>query len=116
MAAWAEAVDGDDAALRALAGDDAIRALLHPTDRARLVVRGPQLEGVRIVSLDADAQPPRLGVEASVSGRRYVEDRDTLELLSGSRDRETAFTERWTLVLGGAGDSPWRIGAAAAVA
>ena len=38
-----------------------------------------------------------------VRGRRYVEDRDTAAVLSGSRDRETAFTERWTMALDGDG-------------
>jgi predicted lipid-binding transport protein (Tim44 family) len=116
MSAWAEAVDGDDARLRAIAGDEAVHALLYGGDaeaRTRLVVRGPRLQALRIAKLDADAQPPELSVEAEVTGRRYTEDRDTLELLSGSRDHETTFTERWTLRLEGEGDSPWRIGVAA---
>ena len=115
MAAWAEAVDGDDARLRSLAGDEAVHALLHGGDasaRSRLVVRGPRLLALRIAALDAEAEPPALTVEAEVSGRRYAEDRDTLDLLSGSRDRETTFTERWTLRLDGTGDVPWRIAAA----
>ncbi|HEV2999446.1 MAG TPA: TIM44-like domain-containing protein [Solirubrobacteraceae bacterium] len=118
MDAWAEAVDGDDARLRALAGDQAVHALLHGSDasaRSRLVVRGPRLRALRIAALDPDADPPELTVEADVAGRRYVEDRDTLELLSGSRDRETEFTERWTLQLDGSADAPWRIAAAAPV-
>ena len=77
--------------------------------------RGPRLQALRIAALDADAQPAALTVDAEVSGRRYVEDRDTLELVSGSRDRETTFTERWTLRLDGTGDAPWRIAAAAPV-
>ncbi|HEV2813797.1 MAG TPA: TIM44-like domain-containing protein [Solirubrobacteraceae bacterium] len=118
MSAWAEAVDGDDARLRAIAGDEAVHALLYGGDagaRSRLVVRGPELLALRIAALDADTEPATLTVEADVSGRRYVEDRDTLELLSGSRDGEVTFTERWTLRLDGTGDSPWRIAAAAAV-
>ena len=114
VAAWAEAVDGDDAALRELAGEEAMRTLLYPTESTRIVVRGPELEALRIVSLDPEAEPARLGIEAELSGRRYVEDRDTLALQSGSRDSETAFTEHWTLVLDGEGDSPWRIAATAA--
>ena len=118
MAAWAEAVDGDDARLRALAGDEAVHALLYGGDadaRTRLVVRGPRLDALRIAALDAGTEPATLAVEATVTGRRYVEDRDTLELVSGSRDRETTFTERWTLRLDGSGDTPWRIAAAAPV-
>ncbi|HEX8207230.1 MAG TPA: TIM44-like domain-containing protein [Solirubrobacteraceae bacterium] len=118
MSAWAEAVDGDDAKLRALAGEEAVHALLYGGDaqaRTRLVVRGPKLKTLRIAALDAQAEPATLTVEAEVSGRRYVEDRDTLELVSGSRDGETTFTERWTLRLDGSGDTPWRIAAAAPV-
>ena len=51
VAAWAEAVDGADAALRAIADADAVRELLHPGDpsgRTRLVVRGPQVRQIRI--------------------------------------------------------------------
>ncbi|MDQ3741611.1 MAG: hypothetical protein M3389_11790, partial [Actinomycetota bacterium] len=91
-------------------------ALLYGGDagaRTRLVVRGPRLQALRIAKLDAEAEPPALTVEAEVTGRRYVEDRDTLELVSGTRDGETTFTERWTLRLEGEGDSPWRIGVAA---
>jgi predicted lipid-binding transport protein (Tim44 family) len=118
MGAWAEAVDGDDAKLRALAGDEAVHALLYGGDeqaRTRLVVRGPTLRALRIARLDPATEPATLTVEAEVSGRRYTEDRDTLELVSGSRDRETTFTERWTLRLDGTGDAPWRIAAAAPV-
>jgi predicted lipid-binding transport protein (Tim44 family) len=53
-------------------------------------------------------------VEIDVRGRRYVEDRDTAAVLQGSRDAETAFTERWTLGLDGAGRWPWRIAATGA--
>ena len=118
VSAWAEAVDGDDARLRALAGDEAVHALLYGGDaeaRTRLVVRGPRLRALRIAALDAQAEPATLTVEAQLSGRRYVEDRDTLEVVSGSRDRETSFTERWTLRLDGTGEAPWRIAAAAPV-
>jgi predicted lipid-binding transport protein (Tim44 family) len=44
-----------------------------------------------------------------VRGRRYVENRDTAAILSGSRDRETAFTERWTMALDGTDATPWRL-------
>jgi predicted lipid-binding transport protein (Tim44 family) len=110
--AWARAVDGDDAPLRASARPEAADALLHPGDpsrRTRLVVRGPRIEAVRIAALDAAAQPPAITVELRVTGRRYVEDRDTAEVVSGSRDAERTFTEHWTLALDGTGGWPWRI-------
>jgi predicted lipid-binding transport protein (Tim44 family) len=118
VAAWAEAVDGDDKALEEMADPAAIRELLHPGDdtaRSRLVVRGPKLRALRIVGLDKDADPPAFTVEAELRGRRYVEDRDTLALVRGSRDAEVTFTERWRLALDGAGAVPWRLTAAAAV-
>ena len=40
-----------------------------------------------------------MGVE--LGGSRYVEDRDTTTVVSGSKDRATTFTERWTLALDG---------------
>jgi predicted lipid-binding transport protein (Tim44 family) len=110
--AWARAVDGDDAALRAHARPAAVDALLHPGDpsrRTRLVVRGPRVEAIRIAALDAAAQPAAITVELRVTGRRYVEDRDTAEVVSGSRDAERAFTEHWTLALDGVDAWPWRI-------
>jgi predicted lipid-binding transport protein (Tim44 family) len=114
--AWAEAVDGADAALERIATPDAAHALLYPqgTD-SRLVVRGPRLEALRIASIDAHAEPPTMAVEADLRGRRYLEDRDTVAVLEGSKEREVAFTERWTLALGADPATPWRIVATAAV-
>ncbi|MDX6648896.1 MAG: hypothetical protein QOJ97_847 [Solirubrobacteraceae bacterium] len=110
VAGWAEAVDGEDDDLAAVASPGALEALLHPHgERSRLVVRGPKVTGLRIVALDAAAQPATMTVEVDVAGRRYVEDRDTAAVLSGSRDSETRFTERWTLALDGADDTPWRV-------
>ena len=60
--AWAEAVDGSDAELRQLASGRATRDLLHPGDpsaRTRLVVRGPLVQSLQIVALDAHGVPPR---------------------------------------------------------
>ena len=48
-------------------------------------------------------------IEFKLEGQRYVEDRDTKAVMSGSRDEATAFTERWTLSLDGADSSPWQI-------
>lgn len=117
VAAWAVAVDGDDAPLAAVASPEALRRLLYPNgDGTRMVVRGPVVRRLRIAALDAAAQPPAMTVEVEVSGRRYLEDRDTAAVLSGSRSAETAFTERWTLALDGPDDAPWRIVDAAAEA
>ena len=48
-------------------------------------------------------------IEVDVSGRRYVENRDTVAVVSGSKDDEIEFTERWTLALSGPDDAPWQI-------
>ncbi len=117
VAGWAEAVDGDDKALLAVAHPDALEALLHPGDpdgRTRLVVRGPVVEKVRITNLDAAADPAQMTVEVTVRGRRYIEDRATAEVLSGSQSTETTFTEHWTLAIDGPEADPWRIVDAAA--
>ena len=112
VAAWAEAVDGDDAALERVATPEAVRSLLYPGDggaHTRLVVRGPRLEALRIAGLNAQSVPPTMTVEAELNGRRYLEDRDTAAVLEGSQSHETTFTERWTLALTGDADTPWRI-------
>ena len=115
VAGWAEAVDGEDAGLAAVSTPQALEALLHPSgDETRLVVRGPQVRRLAIVALDAAAEPATMTVEVDVTGRRYIEDRDTTTVVSGSRDDETRFTERWKLALDGADDTPWRIVDAAA--
>jgi predicted lipid-binding transport protein (Tim44 family) len=115
VGAWAEAVDGGDASLAAVSTPQALEALLHPSgDKTRLVVRGPEVRRLAIVSLDAAAEPATMTVEVEVTGRRYIEDRDTTTVVSGSRDTETTFTERWKLARDGADDTPWRIVDAAA--
>lgn len=111
-AAWAEAVDGGESGLHALASAEAVRDLLHPGDptaRTRLVVRGPTVKQIRIVGLDASAVPPTMSVEVDLSGRRYLEQRDTTAVVAGSRSRVTDFTEYWTFALAGDGADPWRI-------
>jgi predicted lipid-binding transport protein (Tim44 family) len=110
--AWAEAVDGADDALERAATPEAAHALLYPRGtNTRLVVRGPRLQALQIVGLDKET----FTVEARISGRRYLEDRDTAAVLEGSKDRATTFTERWTLALGDDPATPWRIVATAPV-
>jgi predicted lipid-binding transport protein (Tim44 family) len=112
VAAWAEAVDGDDNALAPLADRQAIREMLHPGDpsvQTRLVVRGPEIKQITIVALDAGAEPPTMTIDVKLVGRRYIEDRATTAVLSGSRSRKTSFTERFTLALSADTRSPWRI-------
>jgi predicted lipid-binding transport protein (Tim44 family) len=112
--AWAEAVDGDDTALAQLASEPALHQLLHQGDdseRTRLVMRGPRVRRIAIVALDPAAEPATVTIEVELGGRRYVEDRDTAAVLSGSRNEATTFTERWTLSLDGSEARPWRLAA-----
>ena len=110
--AWAEAVDGADAPLAAVASPAATRDLLHPGDafgKTRLVVRGPRVRRIQIEALDAAGEPSTMRIAVELGGRRYVEDRDTAAVLSGSRETATTFTEHWTLALDGPETAPWRI-------
>jgi predicted lipid-binding transport protein (Tim44 family) len=115
--AWADAIDGDDASLRKIATPSATRSLLYAGDTSehvRIVVRGPNVKRIRIVGLDAGAEPPTMTIEVDLTGRRYLEDRDTTAVLAGSRSRSTSFTERWTMALNGDQAEPWRITSVAA--
>ena len=116
VAAWARAVDGGKQELREIADPAAIAELLHPDDAAqstRIVVRGPHVKEIQITGLDPAARPPTMTVEVEVEGYRYLEDRRTAAVISGSRDRRTSFTERWTFALDGDAEQPWRISAVA---
>lgn len=113
VGAWTEAVDGADAALAAVARPEAMSALLGTADgRTRTVVRGPRIERVTISALDAQATPPVLTVDLAVHGIRYVEDRDTVAVVGGSKTSEADYALRWTLALDAEGEWPWRIAAA----
>ena len=110
--AWAEAVDGDDAALERIASPEAVAGLLYGGDATRatrLVVRGPRVKRIRIAAVQVEQVPATMTVELELGGRRYVEDRDTAAVVSGSKDSAATFTERWTLALDGPADAPWRI-------
>ena len=86
----------------------ALRRRRQPATRASSCA-GPQLRALRITRLDAAHEPPTMTVEADVAGRRYVENRDTAAVVQGSKDRETTFTERWTMALSGPPETPWQM-------
>ena len=112
VAAWAGAVDGNRGELAQLASPQALAELLHPGDpsgRTRVVVRGPEVRALRIVALDAQTTPAQMTVELDVHGSRYIEDRDTTEIVSGSASSPTLFHEHWRLALDGDDAHPWRI-------
>lgn len=69
-----------------------------------------------LVRLDGGARPPVMEVELELEGRRYLEDRDTVALLEGSRDRVARWRERWSFALDGADATPWRLASASVAA
>jgi predicted lipid-binding transport protein (Tim44 family) len=110
--AWAEAVDGEDAALERVASPGAVGGLLYGGDatrKTRLVVRGPRVKRILIVAVQVEQVPATMTVDVELGGRRYVEDRDTAAVVSGSKDGAATFTERWILALEGPADAPWQI-------
>ena len=114
VAAWAEAVDGDDAAFAHLAHPGLLQELLHPPSPGRslrLVLRAPEVTSVVLTALDTDATPATATVHMGLRGVRYVEDRNTLDTVAGSKDRATRFDGTWTLALDGPPDAPWRVSA-----
>jgi predicted lipid-binding transport protein (Tim44 family) len=115
--AWAQAVDGADTPLEAIATHDAVDQLLYDSDArrvTRVVVRGPMVRHVTVAQLDVTHQPPRMRVDAELGGFRYVEDRDTVAVLEGSKTRPSAFAEQFTLELvDGSAARPWQVVAAA---
>jgi predicted lipid-binding transport protein (Tim44 family) len=106
--AWAEAVDGPDEALAARTTPNALQALLYPTAsrRARLVIRGQYVKGVTITAV-LPGPPPEVRLELEVAGVQYVEDRDTTEVVAGSKRRRTTTRQVWTLRLADDSRRPW---------
>ena len=116
LSAWSEAVDGDDDALLQIAPPAIAEALLRPNGpKTRLVIRGPKMQTATVSKLDP-TEPIRVAVDARVRGVRYVEDRDTVILVSGEKDREVTFTERFVLQLTDDEDTPWQLVAAGELA
>lgn len=112
VAAWTQGIDGNRKPLEEIADAAVVHELLHPGDpseKTRLVVRGTTVRQIRIAGLDARAEPPTMTLEIHISGKRYIEDRDTTAVVSGSPDHDLQFTEHWTLGLSGESEQPWRI-------
>ncbi len=110
VAAWAEAIDGDDDALLAIAPRLIVDEMLRPAGpSSRLVVRGPRVKDVTVRSV-VRAQPVSVVVDVAMEGVRYVEDRDTVVVLSGDSRRRVAFVERFVLRLSDDDPAvPWRL-------
>ncbi len=106
--AWAQAIDGPDEPLAARTTGQALDALLYPTGghHDRLVIRGLQVQAMTIVAVSA-GPPPEVALELEAAGVQYVEDRDTAEVLAGSRSRRRTTRQRWTLRLTDDPRRPW---------
>lgn len=114
VAAWAEAVDGEDGPLEAVATPEAVSELLYGGDasrKTRVVVRGPRVRAIKILAVDVSSQPATMTIEVELGGRRYVEDRDTAAVVGGSKERAASFGATWRLALSGDEASPWRLAA-----
>ena len=115
--AWAQAIDGDQRALLALASTDAVAQMLYPAGPAsRLVVRGPRIDRIAVVGLDALAIPATMAVDVKIHGRRYLQDRASTAILAGSDAHAVTFTERWTFTLSGNAENPWQVSSVASPA
>jgi predicted lipid-binding transport protein (Tim44 family) len=112
VSAWAQAIDGETRPLLGLADAAAAEEMLHPAGpQSRLVVRGPRIERITVVSLDAKSTPPSMAVDVKITGRRYLQERATAAIVAGSDIHAVTFTERWTFSLGDDPDNPWQISA-----
>ncbi|HET6509643.1 MAG TPA: TIM44-like domain-containing protein [Baekduia sp.] len=107
--AWSEAIDGADDALEALAEPAAVAALLQTQGNRRLVVRGARVEQLRISGLDPHAEPATMTASVVIKGIRYVEDRNSAAVLSGSKTAPATTAQRWTFALTGDERTPWRL-------
>lgn len=114
--AWGQAIDGPDEPLAARTTPEALSALLYPTAsrRDRLVIRGEAVRSTTIVEV-APGPPPQVRVQVDVSGVQYVEDRDTTEVLAGSKRKPTTTRQLWTLRLSDDPRRPWIVVDAAGV-
>jgi predicted lipid-binding transport protein (Tim44 family) len=108
--AWSEAIDGPDEPLAARTTPQALEALLYPTGsrRSRLVIRGLNVRETTIAAV-APGPPPEVRLELDVEGVQYVEDRDTTEVLAGSKRRRTRTRQVWTLRLSDDQRAPWMV-------
>ncbi len=116
VGAWAIAIDGPDEPLAARTTPEALTALLYPTGsgRNRLVIRGQDVRGMTIVSV-TPGPPAQVGLQLEVDGVQYIEDRDTTEVLAGSKRKRRTTKQTWTLQLQDDARRPWVVVAATGV-
>jgi len=113
VAAWAMAVNGDQAALAAMADPDRVEWLLYPDcyysrRRQWVIAPGPVLTELTISRLETDADPPELSVKWQFTGRRRWIDSEPGA--AGEHDDDTlAFVGILGLTFTGGGTWPWRL-------
>lgn len=86
-----------------MAQSDAAHWLLHPAMEHWQVAAGPRVTRIKISRLDADAEPPKLGVDVEFTGRRRFDDPSRIDAADG----DTLFIARLDLTLAGTGPEPW---------
>jgi hypothetical protein len=69
------------------------------------VAPGPRVTRIKISRLDADAEPPKLGVDVEFTGRRRFDDPTRTDAADG----DILFIARLDLSLAGTGPEPWRL-------
>jgi hypothetical protein len=114
VAAWAAAVNGDDALLASIADRSAARWLLNPVRKAWAIAAGPLVTEMMIWKVEPAAEPAELGVSWRFTGRqRPVEPTPEpgLALPHGWTDEEQIFVGNMTLAFTGPGSGgwPWRL-------
>jgi len=116
--AWVRAVDGDDAALTAMAEPDAAHWLMHPVRKNWQVAPGPSVTQIQIWGLEAGADPPRLNLSFQFTGHRQLTDPSLADPSladpspagrTAAAAEETVFAGLLSLVLQGTGPWPWRL-------
>jgi hypothetical protein len=108
--AWMQAIDGPDEPLAARTTPQALQALLYPSSSQhdRLVIRGADVRETTIVAVTGGSTP-QVELELAVAGVQYIEDRDTTEVLAGSKRRQTTTRQHWTVRLGDDPRYPWAV-------
>lgn len=114
LAAWEEAVAGDDQPLRALAHESAAERLLDRyRDGTVRVLADLRVDSLAITAAEPAATPPWVRVDARLSARWYRRHEATGAVRAGARGRARLPLdgELW-LTLEATGPTPWRLRAA----
>ncbi|MEA2271489.1 MAG: hypothetical protein QOI98_197 [Solirubrobacteraceae bacterium] len=108
--AWEEATIGSEAPLAALATSAAVKALLQPPDaNTRLVLQDASIARWNVAQLDVSADPPRVAVDLTVEGIRWiVDDRDRMPV-AGSRTARHVMSMCWNLEMRDDAAVQWRL-------